>query len=91
MQSSLFIDLRYSYNISVTDEYRLFNYSAMLIGNIMKMNIFEIDLNFEEGSIADYIPIPDFIEDVEDCIKINIRQLIQDWLQKHQIFRLCDP
>ena len=45
------------------------------------MNIFKINLNFKRGSITDYITIPDFIEDVKDYIKTNIRQLMQEWLQ----------
>ena len=69
MQSPLFIDLKYFDNISIK------------ISNIMKMNIFKIDLNFKQGSITDYIAISDFIEDVQDYIKTNIRQLMQEWLQ----------
>ena len=41
--------------------------------------LIEIDLNFNQGSITDYIAIPDFIEDVQDYIKQNIRQLMQEW------------
>ena len=81
MQSPLFIDLKYLDNISITEEYQLLNYSVIIISNIMKMNIFKIDLNFKQGSITDYITIPDFIEDVQDYIKTNIRQLMQEWLQ----------
>ena len=81
MQSPLFIELKYLDNISITEEYKLLNYSVILISNIMKMNIFKIDLNFKQGSITDYIAIPDFIEDVQDYIKQNIRQLMQEWLQ----------
>ena len=81
MQSPLFIELKYLDNISITEEYQLLNYSVILISNIMKMNIFKIDLNFNQGSITDYIAIPDFIEDVQDYIKLNIRQLMQEWLQ----------
>ena len=81
MQSPLFIDLKYLNNLSITEEYQLLNYSVLLISNIMKMNIFKIDLNFKEGSITDYIAIPDFIEDVQDYIKQNIRQSMQEWLQ----------
>ena len=81
MQSPLFIELKYLDNISITEEYQLLNYSVILISNIMKMNIFKIDLNFKQGSISDYISIPDFIEDVQDYIKQNIRQLMQEWLQ----------
>ena len=61
MQSPLFIDLKYLDNISITEEYQLLNYSVILISNIMKMNIFKIDLNFKQGSITDYIAIPDLI------------------------------
>ena len=81
MQLPLFIDLKYFDNISITEEYQLLNYSVIIISNIMKMNIFKIDLNFKQGSISDYISIPDFIEDVQDYIKTNIRQLMQEWLQ----------
>ena len=81
MQSPLFIELKYLDSISITEEYQLLNYSVILISNIMKMNIFKIDLNFKQGSITDYIAIPDFIEDVQDYIKQNIRQLMQEWLQ----------
>ena len=55
MQSPLFIELKYLDNISITEEYQLLNYSVILISNIMKMNIFKIDLNFKQGSISDYI------------------------------------
>ena len=47
----------------------------------MKINIFKIDLNLKQGSITDYIAIPDFIEDVQDYKKRNIKQLMQEWLQ----------
>ena len=47
----------------------------------MKINIFKIDLNLNQGSITDYIAIPDFIEDVQDYKKRNIKQLMQEWLQ----------
>ena len=81
MQSPLFIELKYLDNILITEEYQLLNYSVILISNIMKMNIFKIDLNFKQGSITDYIAISDFIEDIQDYIKQNIRQLMQEWLQ----------
>ena len=54
MQSPLFIELKYLDSISITEEYQLLNYSVILISNIMKMNIFKIDLNFKQGSISDY-------------------------------------
>ena len=47
----------------------------------MKMNIFKIDLNFKQGSVSDNIAIPDFIEYIQDYIKQNIKQLMQEWLQ----------
>ena len=81
MQSPLFIELKYLDNITITEEYQLLNYSVILISNIMKMNIFKIDLNFKQGSVSDNIAIPDFIEDIQDYIKQNIRQLMQEWLQ----------
>ena len=81
MQSPLFIELKYLDNITITEEYQLLNYSVILISSIMKMNIFKIDLNFKQGSITDFIAIPDFIEDVQDYIKKNIKQLMQEWLQ----------
>ena len=81
MQLPLFIDLKYFDNISITEEYQLLNYSVIIISNIMKMNIFKIDLNFKQGSITDYIATPDFIEDFQDYIKTNIKQLMQEWLQ----------
>ena len=81
MQSPLFIELKYLDNILITEEYQLLNYSVILISNIMKMNIFKIDLNFKQGSVSDNIAIPDFIEDIQDYIKQNIRQLMQEWLQ----------
>ena len=46
MQSQLFIELKYLDNILITEEYLLLNYSVILISNIMKMNIFKIDLNY---------------------------------------------
>ena len=81
MQSQLFIELKYLDNILITEEYQLLNYSVILICNIMKMNIFKIDLNFKQGSVSDFIAIPDFIEDIQDYIKQNIKQLMQEWLQ----------
>ena len=81
MQSPLFIELKYLDSISITEEYQLLNYSVILISNIMKMNIFKIDLNFKQGSVSDNIAIPDFIEDIQDYIKQNIKQLMQEWLQ----------
>ena len=81
MQSQLFIELKYLDNISITEEYQLLNYSVILISNIIKMNIFKIDLNFKQGSVSDNIAIPDFIEDIQDYIKQNIKQLMQEWLQ----------
>ena len=81
MQSPLFIELKYLDNITITEEYQLLNYSVILISNIMKMNIFKIDLNFKQGSVSDFIAIPDFIEDIQDYIKKNIKQLMQEWLQ----------
>ena len=81
MQSPLFIELKYLDNITITEEYQLLNYSVILISNIMKMNIFKIDLNFKQGSVSDNIAIPDFIEDIQDYIKKNIKQLMQEWLQ----------
>ena len=81
MQSPLFIELKYLDNITITEEYQLLNYSVILISNIMKMNIFKIDLNFKQGSVSDNIAIPDFIEDIQDYIKQNIKQLMQEWLQ----------
>ena len=80
MQSQLFIELKYLDNILITEEYQLLNYSVILISNIMKMNIFKIDLNFKQGSVSDNIAIPDFIEDIQDYIKQNIKQLMQEWL-----------
>ena len=63
MQSPLIIDLKYFDNISITEEYQLLNYSVIIISNIMKMNIFKIDLNFKQGSITDVtvrrpVPVP---------------------------------
>ena len=81
MQSPLFIELKYLDNITITEEYQLLNYSVILISSIMKMNIFKIDLNFKQGSVSDHIAIPDFIEDIQDYIKQNIKQLMQEWLQ----------
>ena len=81
MQSPLFIELKYLDNITITEEYQLLNYSVILISNIMKMNIFKIDLNFKQGSVSENIAIPDFIEDIQDYIKQNIKQLMQEWLQ----------
>ena len=94
MQSPLFIELKYLDNITITEEYQLLNYSVILISNIMKMNIFKIDLNFKQGSITDFIAIPDFIEDVQDYIKtkyktINTRMVTKRYKeQEYKIFRI---